>query len=397
MTYGNGTRKMEVANIMRLVLLAFMSSSLLLTLTTIQNVNGFSGTANAQGWIDTYDLDGCTFSANGSNDYFFLEPGYQLRLEGEEDREPIVLLITVLNETKMVDGVETRVVEERETDDGELVEVSRNYFAICTPENDIFYFGEDVDMYDEGKLESHEGAWLAGVNDARPGVIIPANPKVGDKYYQEVAESIAEDRAQILSLNATLQTPAGDFEGVLRVEETTPLEPGIKEYKLHAKGVGLVQDGPLVLVNYVIPEAEEQPTSAPLVPITQSINLAGKTFELDLMSNSSISEFELDEENRSVNFKVNGQAGTIGVTEIPIGMILEGPYNVAIDGQSTTDFEIVEGDAPDDTFLRISYTHGAGDLTVSGTRVVPEFGQIFFAILVVTIAGTVAWSRIMKK
>jgi hypothetical protein len=368
-----------------------------ITTGAITGAGAYSGTANNEGWVDAFDLDQCEFASEGQNTYFFLQPGYRLTLEGEEDGEPIVLVITVLNETKVVDGVETRVVEERETEDGELVEVSRNYFAVCSPDNDIFYFGEDVDDYEEGEIVGHEGAWLAGVNDARPGVIIPADPKVGDKYYQEVAEGVAEDRAQVLSLNATLQTPAGDFEDILRVEETTPLEPGVKEYKLHAPGIGLIQDGPLLLVDYVIPEIDEQPTSAPLVPIMQSITLAGETVELELLSNSTISEFILDEENKSVNFKVSGQAGTTGLTEIPIGIILEEPYNVAIDGQSTTDFEVVEGDASEDTILRISYSHGVSDLTVSGSRVVPEFGHVFFAISALAVAGTVAWSRIMKK
>ena len=78
----------------------------------------------------------------GRNPYFILEPGYVMVLRGGNEE----LTITVLNETKMVDGVETRVIEERETKGGILVEVSRNYFAIHKRTNDVFYFGEDVDM-----------------------------------------------------------------------------------------------------------------------------------------------------------------------------------------------------------------------------------------------------------
>ncbi|HEX5977854.1 MAG TPA: hypothetical protein VFY68_11285, partial [Nitrososphaeraceae archaeon] len=97
----------------------------------------------------------------GKNSYFILEPGYQVVLEGEEDSEKLQLVMSVLNETKIVDGVETRVVEEKETEGGNLVEVSRNYFAICNPTNDAIYFGEDVDMYENGNIISHEGAWMA--------------------------------------------------------------------------------------------------------------------------------------------------------------------------------------------------------------------------------------------
>lgn len=94
--------------------------------------------------------------------FFSLEPGFQLIPEGEEDGVDIGLTITVLNKTKTIDGIKTRVVEERETHDGELVEVSRNYFAICNRDNSVVYFGEDVDFYEDGVIVGHEGSWRAG-------------------------------------------------------------------------------------------------------------------------------------------------------------------------------------------------------------------------------------------
>ena len=115
-------------------------------------------------WMTSFDLENCNFASTGKNSYFILEPGYQVILEGEEDGEKLQLVMTVLNETKVVDGIETRVVEEKETEGGNLVEVSRNYFAICKPTNNAIYFGEDVDMYEDGEIVSHEGAWLAGQN-----------------------------------------------------------------------------------------------------------------------------------------------------------------------------------------------------------------------------------------
>lgn len=209
-------------------------------------------------WQSEFNLEDCELSPTGENSYFFLQPGYQLTLEGEEDGEAVRLIVTVLNETKTVDGIETRVVEERESVDEELVEVSRNYFAICTETNDIFYFGEEVDDYEDGEIVSHEGEWEAGVDDARAGMIIPANPVVGMKYYQEIALGVAEDRAEIISLNEVVDTPAGRFNKVLKVEETNPLEGNEKEYKFHAPGIGLIQDADLKLVKYVLPEVEEE-------------------------------------------------------------------------------------------------------------------------------------------
>jgi hypothetical protein len=161
--------------------------------------------------------------------------------------------MTVLGETKVVDGVETRVVEEKESEGGNLVEVSRNYFAICKSTNDAFYFGEDVDIYEDGEIVSHEGAWLAGQNGAKAGMIMPGNVEVGMKYYQEIAPGVAEDRAEIVSVNEVLDTPAGNFQNVLKTEETNPLEPNEKEYKLYAPGLGLIQEESLKLVNYTRP------------------------------------------------------------------------------------------------------------------------------------------------
>jgi hypothetical protein len=163
--------------------------------------------------------------------------------------------MTVLDETKIVDGVETRVVEEKETEGGNLVEVSRNYFAICSPTNDAIYFGENVDMYEKGNIVSHEGAWLAGQNGSKAGMIMPGKIEVGLKYYQEIAPGVAEDRAEIVSVNDTLDTPAGTFSNVLKTEETNPLRPGEKEFKFYAPRIGLIQDEALRLVKHTPPSS----------------------------------------------------------------------------------------------------------------------------------------------
>ena len=88
------------------------------------------------------------------------------------------------------------------------------------------------------------------MNGARFGLMMPGTPLVGGRYYEEIAPGAAMDRAQIVSVNDTLKVPAGDFKRVLRVEETTPLERGEREYKRYAPGVGLLQDESLRLVSY---------------------------------------------------------------------------------------------------------------------------------------------------
>jgi hypothetical protein len=204
-------------------------------------------------WVNSFDLKNCDLTPSGANTYFILEPGYQLVMQGQEDLKPITLTITVLNETKLVNGTETRIVEEKTIEDGNLYEISNNYFATCKQTNDIFYFGEDTDFYKDGKIISHNGSWQAGIDNARAGMIMPGKVKLGLKYYQELAKGIDEGRAEIVSVDEVIDTPAGKFQQVLKSEESTPLEPGEREYKFYAPGIGLIQDNTLKLVNYTLP------------------------------------------------------------------------------------------------------------------------------------------------
>ncbi len=198
---------------------------------------------------DFFDLENRDLASRGRNKYFILEPGYQLVLEGKEGEHTVQLVINVLDETKKIGSVETRVMEERETEDGELIEISRNFFAICKQTKSVFYFGEEVDIYKEGKIVAHEGAWIHGKNNARAGMMMPGEPLLGAGYYQEVAPKVAMDRARIVDVSATLKTPAGEFKGCLKVQEENPLDKE-KEFKIHAPGIGLVQDEDLLLVKY---------------------------------------------------------------------------------------------------------------------------------------------------
>ena len=150
----------------------------------------------------------------------------------------------------MVDGVETRVVEEYETEGGKVAEISRNYFAISKKTSDVYYFGEDVDTYENGKVTGHGGSWLAGVNGAKAGLMMPGKPAVGQRFYQEQAVAVAMDRCEIVSMSESATTLAGKFVNCMKVAESTPLEAGKPEHKLYAPGVGLLTDGDFRLVKY---------------------------------------------------------------------------------------------------------------------------------------------------
>lgn len=202
-------------------------------------------------YTTNFRTEDCTFTSEGRNSFFILEPNYQLTLRGETDEGAEgELIVTVLDETEEVDGVETRVVEERESEDGELVEISRNFMAICEETGSVFYFGEEVDDYEDGEVVGHEGEWRAGEDDAEAGIIMPGTVLLGARYHQEIAPGVAEDRAEIIEDDEVLETPADTFENVLVVRETNPLESDAEEFKYHAEGVGLIQDESLKLEEF---------------------------------------------------------------------------------------------------------------------------------------------------
>ena len=220
----------------------------ILILLTCANVLAQNKTSSKQ-FTQSFMQDSCSFETTGRNPYFILEPGYQLVLEGMEGKDKIKLVITVLNETKKIGNIETRIVEENESANGNTVEISRNYFAFCKQSNSVFYFGEEVDMYKNDKIINHEGAWAAEGNN-KAGVLMPGIILLGSRFYNEIAPGVAMDRVEIISVTETLQTPAGIFINCLKTEETSPLEPKAKEYKVFAPGIGLIKDGGLLLTKY---------------------------------------------------------------------------------------------------------------------------------------------------
>jgi hypothetical protein len=198
----------------------------------------------------SFRAENCTFSSTGRNPFFILEPNFQLVLGGEDAGDAAQLMITVLNETREVNGTQARVIEERESVGDDLVEISRNFFAICEETNNVFYFGEEVDIYENGMIVDHEGAWLAGEGTNRAGIIMPGTILLGARYYQEIAPSVALDRAEIIDTGQVIQTPSGDFSDTLITRETTELEPDEVELKYYASGIGLVQEEDLKLEHY---------------------------------------------------------------------------------------------------------------------------------------------------
>lgn len=189
------------------------------------------------------------FSLTIDNEWFPLEVGAQLVLEGDEDGTAIRVEIDVLDETEDVAGVTTRVMTETEFEDDELVEVSRNFFAQA-PDGTVCYFGESVTDYEDGEPQPAEDEWRAGDGGAAPGIIMPADPQVGDAYYQEYALGTAEDMGAIDGFGEAISTPAGDFDDTMTVMDYNPLEGCGADEKVYVRGIGLAVDEEALLISY---------------------------------------------------------------------------------------------------------------------------------------------------
>ena len=206
--------------------------------------------AAAKAFTDEFPVDEADLASTGRNRFMIVESGYFQIFEGKEDGKDVKIHITVLAETKKFGAVECRVLEDKVWEDGQLVEVARDYVAISKKTSDVFYFGEDVDNYKGGKLANHDGSWLHGEKGAKFGLLTPGTPLLGARFYQELAPNVGMDRIEILSLSEVVETPAGKFEHCMKTEETSPLEPGMTDYKLFAPGIGCVQEGGAKLVKY---------------------------------------------------------------------------------------------------------------------------------------------------
>ena len=195
------------------------------------------------GWRDRFDVNKGDLLSTGANPYITMLPGRVLRLAHGSD----TLTVSVLPDTQQVDGVTTGILEERETKNGTVVEVSRNFMATDKKTGDVYYFGEDVDTYKNGKIVNHQSGWRAGSGGARFGLMIPARPAAGDRFYQEIAPKVAMDRVEVLSTNEPVKTPAGVFEHCVHLRETTPLEHDVS-HKYYAPNVGIIKDDEFELV-----------------------------------------------------------------------------------------------------------------------------------------------------
>ena len=175
------------------------------------------------------------------NEYLPLIPGTVFTYQGERDGEPEVDRVHVTRDTRSIMGVTCVVVQDSVFVSGYLFEATLDWYA-QSADGDVWYFGEDTAEYDrQGHVISTEGTWLAGVDGAQPGIVMLAEPRVGDRYRQELAPGVAEDQARVMNLHARVDVPYGRFTECLKTREWTPLDPGVMEQKFYAENVGFVR------------------------------------------------------------------------------------------------------------------------------------------------------------
>ncbi len=192
------------------------------------------------------------FVAQVDNPYFPLVPGTTFFFEADtpDGFEEIETIVT--HETKQILGVTCIVVHDIARLDGEIIEDTLDWYAQDCRGN-VWYFGEFSTTYENGVATGTEGSWEAGVDGAKPGIIMEAHPKVGDTYRQEYYAGVAEDKADVLSLNRSVNVAYGSFDNCLKTRDYSPLDPTLNEFKYYAPGVGqvLTREGEGVRVELV--------------------------------------------------------------------------------------------------------------------------------------------------
>ena len=197
-----------------------------------------------------------TFSnpLNINNTFFPFQPGGLKVYAGSDHGTKTGSIDDYLTTTRMFNlnsnNVPCHILVEEGYENGELVERSFNYFAQAD-DGTVYYFGEVVNIYENGVVVSHEGSWLVGGptqptdppnagNATTPGLFMPANPELGDIFKQEDLFPIVDETDTIVGVDLDVSAPSGKYDGAIQVKETSRVEPGA-ELKWYAPGVGVVK------------------------------------------------------------------------------------------------------------------------------------------------------------
>jgi hypothetical protein len=187
-------------------------------------------------------VDPANFVARVDNRCFPLAPGTVLRYRGfaENGRTPQTDVARVTHRTKRILGVDCTVVRDTVSSRGRPIERTDDWYA-QDKQGNVWYFGEDARNFAHGRFVKAGDSWESGAHGAQPGIIMEGAPKRGDTYRQEYYRGHAEDQARVLGGGGAVRVPAARFRHTLRTVERSRLEPGARELKFYAAGVGEIK------------------------------------------------------------------------------------------------------------------------------------------------------------
>jgi hypothetical protein len=221
-------------------------AALLVVLMSAVAVGAAAGQTQANP-CEKFDPDNFDRSTNIDNPWFPLRPGTQFVYEGvtEEDGEriPHRVVFTVTDLTKVIEGVRTVVTWDRDYSDGKLEETELALFA---QDNDgtVWHLGQYPEVWEDGKFVEAP-AWIAGLQGARAGITIKAQPRLGgSSYCQGWGPAVSwTDRAQVGQVGQKTCVRFGCYQDVLVTEEFSREEPNAFQLKYYAPAVGNVRVG----------------------------------------------------------------------------------------------------------------------------------------------------------
>jgi hypothetical protein len=187
------------------------------------------------------DLNPNDFTTDIDNHFWPMKPGTRWTyrdIDTAGTEQSVTVVVTDLTKT-IANGITARVVRDTVREGGTIIEDTFDWYA-QDAQGAIWYLGEDTAEFEDGAVASRHGSFEAGVDGALPGILIPGNPRPGQKYRQEYYAGQAEDNGEILSVREKVQVPYGAFEGVLMTADTSGIEPNVLEHKFYAQGVGQV-------------------------------------------------------------------------------------------------------------------------------------------------------------
>jgi hypothetical protein len=190
---------------------------------------------------DPVSLDPASFSANITNPYWPMKPGTRWIYHNVEEGNPPqdIAVVATTTTKKLANGVTARVVRDTARVKGQITEDTIDWYAQDADGN-VWYMGEQTAEFENGKIASRAGSWEAGKDGAMPGIMLPAEPQVGQKYRQEYKKGEAEDNGEVLATDHQVQVKAGRYKNALVTMDTSAVEPDAVEYKFYATGVGPV-------------------------------------------------------------------------------------------------------------------------------------------------------------